>query len=513
MFVRGDPIALASAALLLTACEPATPARPEAPAVSADVAAGETPQFYAAPNGSPQGDGSIANPWDLQTALSQTAVVTPGSTIWLRGGTYTGGPYGGGFLSTLVGTPDAPILVRQYAGERATVTNRLYTAGAYTWFWGFEITNPAFGGEGTDYDYLILAYSSVGDRFINLVLHDGPSSGIASFSPLYTTATGSTVYGCLIYNNGTHFNHDHGVYLMNDVATGTLAVGDNIVFNNWATGLHLYSNPVEGTLSGFDIEGNIVFGNGAISVPANRTNEIVVGGAPPASSVVLRDNYVYRESASGFSPYRVGTEIGYVDGSSANRDVVLERNYLVGGLYLKQWSTASVRDNLIYDYAGPMVLTDSIAAGQTWGANRFHGAPGLWNWQHAPNAFTDFATWKSQTALVAPGSYQGSGPPADTVIVRPNQYEAGRANIIVYNWSQQASVAVDLSGVLSAGDHYVVQNAQDFFGPPVASGSYDGASLQLPMAGITPAAPVGRSYTPAPVTGPTFNVFVVMKTP
>jgi hypothetical protein len=33
------------------------------------------------------------------------------------------------------------------------------------------------------------------------------------------------------------------------------------------------------------------------------------------------------------------------------------------------------------------------------------------------------------------------------------------------------------------------------------------------MAGVTPPVPLyGRPYTPAPVTGPTFNVFVVLRT-
>lgn len=502
------------AVLLLGGCEPARPpGGPELPGIRADVTGDAGPQFYAAPAGSPLGDGSITDPWDLHTALSHPAVVTPGSTIWLRGGTYTGGTIYGGFLSNLVGTADAPIIVRQYPGERATVTNRLYAAGEYTWFWGFEITNLEPTETGTEYDYLILVYSSVGDRFINLVLHDGPSTGIASFSPLYTTATQTTIYGSLIYNNGTHFNHDHGLYLQNDGVAGPMTVADNIVFNNWATGLHAYSNPAEGRLTGMTFEGNVFFGNGSISVPANRTNEIIIGGTPPASNIVVRNNYVYREGASSFSAYRVGTEIGYIDGSDANGDVVLEDNYLVGGLYMSQWFVASVRGNLFYNYAGPMALIDSSASGHTWDGNQFYGAQDLWNWQYAPNDFTTFTQWQSQTGFTNPGSYLGAGPPADHVVVRPNQYEAGRANIVVYNWSGQATVSVDLSGVLTVGDAYVVQSVQDFYGSPVASGTYGGGSIQLPMAGITPAAPVGRSYTPAPITGPTFDVFVVMRTP
>ncbi len=63
--------------------------------------------------------------------------------------------------------------------------------------------------------------------------------------------------------------------------------------------------------------------------------------------------------------------------------------------------------------------------------------------------------------------------------MRPNQYEPGRANIIVYNWAQQSTVGVDVSGILNMGDRYLVRNAEDFHGPrspaalsPAARSSY-----------------------------------------
>ena len=73
--------------------------------------------FYVSPTGTTstaQGTGTITNPWALQTGLSQPAVVHPGDTIWLRGGTYTGN-----FTSYLTGTASQPIIVKQYPGERA----------------------------------------------------------------------------------------------------------------------------------------------------------------------------------------------------------------------------------------------------------------------------------------------------------------------------------------------------------------------------------------------------------
>src|SRR5205814_5040657 len=100
-----------------------------------------TPAFYVSPTGSPSGDGSFTNPWDLATALDGPAAVTPGSTIWLRGGTYSDGPYYGGYLSNLTGTAAAPIVVRQFPGERATVPKFLAVRGGYTWYWWLEIVH------------------------------------------------------------------------------------------------------------------------------------------------------------------------------------------------------------------------------------------------------------------------------------------------------------------------------------------------------------------------------------
>src|SRR5262249_46520739 len=72
-----------------------------------------------------------------------------------------------------------------------------------------------------------------------------------------------------------------------------------------------------------------------------------------------------------------------------------------------------------------------------------------------------------------------------------NQYEAGRANIVVYNWDRKNQVELDVSGALRNGERFEVRNAQDFYGPPVSSGVYDGAPLRLPMAGSQPAQEFG----------------------
>jgi hypothetical protein len=99
-------------------------------------------------------------------------------------------------------------------------------------------------------------------------------------------------------------------------------------------------------------------------------------------------------------------------------------------------------------------------------------------------------------------------PTSAFVYVRPNAYEPGRLNITVYNWERQATVDVDVSGLLAVGASYEVRNAQDFFAPPVLSGVYGGGTLALPMTGLSVAAPIGGTAPPA--TGPEFNAFVVL---
>jgi hypothetical protein len=96
------------------------------------------------------------------------------------------------------------------------------------------------------------------------------------------------------------------------------------------------------------------------------------------------------------------------------------------------------------------------------------------------------------------------------VTVRPNAYEQGRANIVVYNWSNAGSVSVDLSDVLRSGQAYTIHNVCDLFGTPVASGTYGGGSVSLSMASRPAPTLIGRSAKRTPPScGGRFGVFVV----
>src|SRR5450755_191727 len=100
-------------------------------------------QWFVSTSGTPSGDGSSTNPWDLKTALNQPSVVQPGDTIWVRGGVYHA-PTTDGYSSILQGTAANPIIVRNYSNERAIIDGHtdefvLAVRGSNSWFWGLEI--------------------------------------------------------------------------------------------------------------------------------------------------------------------------------------------------------------------------------------------------------------------------------------------------------------------------------------------------------------------------------------
>ena len=79
------------------------------------VGGGLADTWFVSPTGSSSGSGSASNPLNLTTAINNPRAM-PGSIVWLRGGLYRGA-----FQSTLKGSDGAPILVRQYPGERAII--------------------------------------------------------------------------------------------------------------------------------------------------------------------------------------------------------------------------------------------------------------------------------------------------------------------------------------------------------------------------------------------------------
>ena len=450
---------------------------------------------YVTPGGSSSGDGTAARPWDLVTGLAgASGQLGPGDTVWLRAGTY-----GGAFTSTLTGTTSAPIIVRQYPGERATIDGHLRVEGANVWFWGLEVMqSDPLGNASLPGD--VEVYAS-GSRLINMVIHDAGRQGINH----RTTDGYAEVSGCIVYNNGTHEDLDHGIYAPSDNAVKWIK--DNVFFNNLGFGIHVFATSSHARLTNVHVVGNVSFNNGTISVNGPRHSNLLIGADTTTESSSAIDNLLYFSGTAGNN-----LRLGFA--GRDNRDIVAQGNYGAGGesgLQVDDWRTASIGSNTFLGQGEMVDLGALSVGGYQWTGNTFVRDPAAPAWRYQDTLY-DFATWKQLTGLGGTDRAGVAAPTTPKVVVRPNAYEPGRANIIVYNWGARSSITVDVLGLLTAGDGYEVRNVQDFYGAPVAQGTYSGGgTIAIPMGGVPAPLPIGRTTPTPPQTGPRFDVFVLLR--
>ncbi len=503
-----------------------TPTPTPAPTPLSSPATGQS--FYVATDGTSTGDGSSQKPWNLATALRHPAAVKPGDTIWMKAGTYKGT-----WDSKLTGTAARPIILRAMAGQRVIIdlnsgnltNSRAFTInGAHTWYWGLEILDSdlvrSTALEGSHPADVPRENSSVtvlgpGIKLINIITHD-LSNGVR----FWDSAVDSEIYGLITYNNGFHGperGHGHGIYTQNQ--TGTKQIREVISFNNFSTGMKAYSE--SGFANNYVFDGIISFNNGSPEalMPGaeliRREPNLFVGTIDNP-----QDNFRITNSHLHFinGTYGSNLAIGY-QAQGANLQVT--DNYISGGfrsLQVLRWTNFSVKRNTIVRYRGKFsrpVFVDFIgnpAAGSIDDNNYYDALPNSDGFAFAAGGTVEpLDAWRLRGFDVNT-NYQ-TGKPGPQVFVRPNAYEKGRANIVVYNWNGGSSASVDLSTTgLALGDDYEIRDAQNFLGSPVFSGKYDGKVISLSLANRVVATPIGMTQTPTH-TGPDFFVFVVLRKP
>jgi len=187
--------------------------------------------------------------------------VQPGDTIWLRGGTYAGT-----FSSGLTGSASAPVVVRQYPGERATLdggasqNDVLTVNGSYAIYWGFEIMESGtqrYGQAGTGGGIRgdgVYVQNASNIKLINLIVHD---VGHGTYTE--NTAHNIEISGWIIYNGGYEDgvrSDGHGIYIKND-GIGFKVARDNVIFNQFGFGIHGYAQGTT-TLKNLVFDGNLL---------------------------------------------------------------------------------------------------------------------------------------------------------------------------------------------------------------------------------------------------------------
>jgi hypothetical protein len=337
-----------------------------------------------------------------------------------------------------------------------------------------------------------------------LVVHDAGNQGVSFWTP----AVDAELYGNIIYNNGTHENLDHGVYVHNEV--GTKLIADNVFFNNLARGIQVYASPRNPAIRNVRVEGNVSFNNGTISRAVPARQNLIFNAPVLTEGMVGIGNLLYFSGPEGVN-LRVGRYA-----PQNNRDLVLRDNYAAGGRIglemIEPWQQARVTGN-VFIGSGDVVQVGggNLTGHYEWYNNTWVRDSSARAWRYADKRYA-WNAWRRVTGLGASDHVLADPPQESKVFVRPNRYEPGRAHLVVYNWGKLSQVAVDVSGVLVEGDRYEVRNVQDIFGPPVSVGVYRGGPIHVPMAGVDPPAPLGRVTRAPPRTGPAFDAFLLTTT-
>lgn len=431
--------------------------------------------FHVAISGTPGGDGSAGDPWDLPTALLGPAAVAPGDTVLVHGGVYSGG-----FVSKLAGQSGAPITLRSAPGEWAVLDGQSSTEPTLQVYkqWvvirDLEITNSKTDRQSSRPSGIYVEAQHA--KLVNLIVHDVGTGIICNSAgaqnPEY--ALELEVAGNILFNNGwddVDRSHGHHLYLQN--RDGTKHIRDNVLFNAFGFGVHAYSDSDSYFAQGYELAGNVWFGNGAASaIPESAGaaeskyyDGCLVGhnGTHPVSRLELRENYGWAQGL-GERSLRLGWD-------APNEDVELEDNYIVGQtIFQPSWQSVT--------------MTGNTFIGQVSGVT---------------------------TASHPNNTYLTSAPSGAKVVVRPNPHQPGRAHVIVYNWDQADSVELDVTSVVPIGASYELRSVQDVFGAPPLSGTFDGKPLSLPMVAPKVAQPIGLpgAITAAEQPGKRFDVLLL----
>src|ERR1041385_2502986 len=128
-------------------------------------------------------------------------------------------------------------------------------------------------------------------KYINLVVHDG---GVAFYNE--SDYADVEITGCLIYNNGwqsPRFGDGHALYLRS--LAGPVVARDNIMFNQFGYGMHVYTDSAVGGLAGITLDGNVSFNNGSPSLQYAGSNNanLLIGGGMPVTASTVRNNMTY----------------------------------------------------------------------------------------------------------------------------------------------------------------------------------------------------------------------------
>jgi hypothetical protein len=355
--------------------------------------------------------GNIADPFTLSDAL-QNGRIKSGHTLYLRGGTYIGD-----FVCTLVG-----VTIKPYQSEKPIINGSITLNGANTTVDKLEITSTAWITRQS-------AYSD--DTPPDITVSDGITVAAANCTikacyihdcreGIYagSNAPGLKIESCLLLNNGwysTIRGSGHGLYLQNNDLLNPKIIKNTIIGPQYGYGLHIYGSS-DAHLHGFTLHDNVHLWHG------------LVGGNSAVSGVSITDDLFFDSLQLGYNV-------------TQNVDVTLQDCLIVAqdtyALNVLNWANAQLFNNIIAANANFIVDQSSVDV-VAWQNNDYYHDSAY----SEPFGMT-WAAWQLSGRDTA-GTFT-TGVPNDSTIISP--VLNNRAILTIQNWSNQVTVAIDLSSL------------------------------------------------------------------
>lgn len=314
--------------------------------------------------GTANGNGSLTNPMDLQTALNATGTIKAGDIVLIHEGVYDGK-----FISTIEGKPGKPIVVKPYKNAKVILNGNvaskemgiLVVKGGNVIFKDLEITFLGkFSRKKGENNFKptngIYHISGEDCEFINLKIHNNPGSGIGSWKH----TGGTKIVGCLIFNNG-YFTSVRGsgvgIYVQN-ISDKVRLIKDNFIFNNYYKGVEVWSassGSKKAYIKNITLDNNVIFNNG---MPGGRhvDNVIVASGDNDGvnvpKNIKVNNNILYHNTNfRDGSNYHDGASLTLGYGGAAITGTEVHNNVIVGknnGMRILNTKAMSFKNNVVY---------------------------------------------------------------------------------------------------------------------------------------------------------------------
>ena len=383
-------------------------------------------EHFVAANGLPGNAGTLDSPWDISSAWSGQQKISPGDTIVMRGGVYRHPDrtwQSKGYELALEGTAAQPIHIRPKAGERVTIDGKVEVRpnACQLWVWNLEIT---------------VSETAAWNRQVT-------AGGLEPEGEATIPAGGLNIIG----GEGSKFI--------------------NLVVHDMPSGVGFWRGA-----SNAEMHGCLVFGNGSIG--PDRYHGPGIYTQNETGVKWLTDNILFGNYSTTIQAY--GSKNAWVDGFRLIGNIAFapvkagnRAQVLVGGG--RPSRDITVTENLLYEvplqigYTAPhnedAVVSSNWVVNAGMSINRFRQV-------------TDTANVVLEAKATRP--IRGA-----EVFLRLNRYDPHRANLAVFNWQRRSEVEVNLEPLLRRGDHYRIVNVLDFFGAPVAAGTYTGSPVAVPV--------------------------------